>query len=184
MAETKTTTRPIIMSAESVRAILDERKTQTRRIVKFPLWLDEGGKDCRPVKAKDILRYCTNRYGQAGDRLWVKEPFHYKLEADNFYYTADKKVMGIEAYIKLSGKKGSALRSVFMPRWASRITLEVTDVRVTRVTSICDNDAVAEGCSSVDEFRQLWNTINEKRGASWESDPWVWVVSFRQVRHE
>jgi hypothetical protein len=77
-----------------------------------------------------------------------------------------------------------------MPRWASRITLEITDLRVERVQEIPPQDVIAEGITrrtedcaeELGEFRELWNTINAKRGYGWDANPWVWVVTFKQLK--
>jgi len=75
-----------------------------------------------------------------------------------------------------------------MPRWASRITLELTDVRVQRLQEISAEDAVAEGCSALPDngialsrFTDLWNSINEKRGYGWGVNPWVWALTFKRL---
>lgn len=90
--------------------------------------------------------------------------------------------------------------SIHMARWASRITLEITGVRVERLQEISDDDALAEGCVSTavvnetkddytgeyanEQYARLWDSLNSKRGYSWESNPWVWVIEFKRVDSE
>lgn len=157
--------RPIVMSAESVRALLEGRKTQTRRVVKpvpegfhvdhchwsktgFALWYDDGGCSCRPVKCPYPV----------GTRLWVKETYTYYLGFGEdvgvdapVIYKADGPDECGQFPVILNGERvrvndREPWRSpLFMPRWASRITLEVTDVRVQRLQDISIGDALAEG---------------------------------------
>jgi hypothetical protein len=129
---------------------------------------------------------------QPGDRLWVKESFlidyesgessHGQRSPDVYYRATDI----LTPWVKPSWKSGR-----FMPKWASRITLEVVRVRVERVQDICPDDVLAEGCPSMstDEdfseptewFADLWDSINEKRGFGWDVDPWVWVIEFKRL---
>lgn len=183
--------RPILFSGEMVRAILDGRKTQTRRVVKpqpnllrwcpiqsgrYDGWDDEHG---NPYPCP---------YGVPGDQLWVRETclIHCKprrLEPKGeVVYKAD---FPDEATAEPGWNP-----SIFMPRWASRIQLEITNIRVERVQNISIPDAVAEGirvitdpeCPEPDErYRVLWDTINAKRGYSWETNPWVWVIEFKRI---
>lgn len=191
--------RPILFSAPMVRAILDGTKTQTRRVVKgVPAdliftgammksegWVDFGGRD----EHKRI--HCP--YGQPGDRLWVRETFSgpHCMEASEgcasvppskwarssrLWYWAD----GNPA----DGDWTRPRPSIHMPRWASRITLEVTGVRVERLHDITEADAVAEGASTpgpfaVHHFMDLWTSINGAE--SWNANPWVWVVEFKRI---
>lgn len=140
-------------------------------------------------------------YGKPGDRLWVRETWApvdflaggYELEEPHCVgYRADEsarycfgdKQRAADTY----AWNWSAVKwkpSIFMPRWASRITLEVIDVRVQRVRDIGESDAVAEGMPAhrpLAVFRDLWETLNAKRGYGWDVNPWVWAVTFRRVQ--
>ena len=166
--------RPIIFSAEMVQAILDGRKTQTRRVMKVPP---------REINGVGIV-YESDKcpYGQPGNRLWVRETWAYwgSIETpEAIIYRTD------------GDKAGVRWRpSIYMPRKYSRITLEVTGVRVERVQDISHRDALAEGVSydvsqddgaPVPRFQKLWDSINAKRGYSWDKNPWVWVVEFKEA---
>jgi len=192
--------RPIIMSADSVRAILDGRKTQTRRVVKFPVWVSEDDKlklfiqkpptglalyeNGRPVKRM------TCPYGQVGDRLWVRETFTHAGRDYEYFADATEKD-------QLPGGwwyKRPKTPSIFMPRWASRITLEITGIRVERLQDINTEDIYNEGIiKSIPDTLEgatlarfgaisLWDKLNLKRGFGWDSNPWVWVISFKVVK--
>lgn len=200
---------PILFSADMVKAILDGRKTQTRRVLrKQPLdvlpmntqnqWV---GLMQREPESKGTVFNC--RYGVPGDRLWVRETFSIiDSTADDdtltvVYATDMDKKRTPQFDIRVSpeewnkyggGNFDSRWRpSIHMPRWASRITLEIVSVRVERLQEILDrpNDIVAEGInrSSVApfEFSDLWDSINAKRGYAWEQNPFVWVVEFRKM---
>ena len=187
--------RPIIMGAESVRAILEGRKTQTRRVIKpQPKFI---GAPNVPFKTDDAnpkgIINCP--YGNVGDRLWVRETvffetFHQQsdeeLERDGFnpnigvwVYRADN-----HDYPTITANWTSPM---FMPREASRITLQITDIRVERVQDITEEDAIAEGVESfntVASYSYLWDSLNAKRGYPWENNPWVWVISFKRVHNQ
>lgn len=161
---------PIIFSTEMVRAILDGRKTMTRRVINHP-------------ERYEHIRECDFccPYGQVGDKLWVRESFlikhDYKTPKGFPYYKTnfcDDKITKWKP-------------SIFMPRWASRITLEITGIRVERLQEISEQDAKDEGIcfyddNAVDVFRELWDSINAKRGYSWESNPFVWVIEFKWMK--
>ena len=142
-------------------------------------------------------------YGQPGDRLWVRETWaKNKGTGGGIVYRADYGfASGIYECDLNSGDWVKHVDkwkpSIYMPRWASRITLEVTDVRVERVQDITPQDIEAEGFflsgletqSLPDQlarrkewFRNAWNTINAKRGYSWGSNPWTWAISFKVVK--
>ena len=196
--------RPILFSGEMVRAILEGRKTQTRRVVKN---LAEATmnmlKKCSSVKikgAKTILDFGHKSlelnseiffkcpYGKVGDRLWVRESFCTApvIEEDDapYLYMADMDGLCLE---NIRWKP-----SIHMPREASRILLEITDIRVERLNDISEEDAVKEGldsshssfsCSGLfakQKFQKLWESING--AGSWEKNPWVWVVEFKVVK--
>ena len=177
--------RPIIFSAPMVRALLDGRKTQTRRVLRSPYgaleYLGDGA--WKPIFARFV----------PGDRLWVREAFTEVPMIGPRYYATNE--------IPASFKKVSPIH---MPRWASRLTLLVTDVRVQRLQEISDEDANAEGaahcdiCNDVgwlnnnpdggeecgccgggsyrDEFRDLWNSIHGLD--AWDANPWVAAITF------
>ena len=184
--------RPILFSGAMVRALLDDRKTQTRRVVKAP-------KGSAPEYA-GVDFACP--YGAPGDRLWVRETWARSGRADGtrfrvVHYQATDTLRTIpDAPGEQSEIDYRWRPSIHMPRWASRITLEITDVRVERVEDISDADAEAEGCTGgghvpeyseespatpYEEYAWLWDTLNEKRGYSWNSNPWVWALTFRRV---
>lgn len=204
--------RPILMSAPMVKAILEGRKTMTRRIksqptnkvitqVKGSLWASE-----------DIdVELITCPYGQVGDRLWCKETF--VLEDDSEYQYENYNPLLTDRPIKTmpsedefssshliphyratepdvlitDGENGKGelktvwSPSIFMPRWASRIILEITALRAERVQKITEEDAIQEGLGNqepIAQFSCLWDKLYAKRGYSWASNPWVWVISF------
>ena len=202
--------RPILFSAPMVRAILEGRKTQTRRIIKspsvkhpelvllahddvnsawWPFYSDDGESSVTDDGMEEPIE-CP--HGKPGDRLWVREtwmepfndPERFRYRATNPSY-ADK-----------------WRPSIFMPRTASRITLTISSVRCERVQEISAADAVAEGLEKNHNgywwggahaesgrkqhadprisYKELWDHINAKR-APWASNPWVWVIKFNRV---
>jgi hypothetical protein len=181
-----------------VKAILDGRKSQTRRVIKPQpevddigrIWFHnrtrtEGVADTRPGTVSHGLQYCP--YGQPGDGLWVRETHALDVpgceDQGGVSYRADHQdPRGDGPAHPMKWRP-----SIHMPRWASRTTLEVTDVRVERVMDISEGDAVAEGvefcsmCSARDMFEGLWDSINAARGFGWDVNPWVWCVTFKVV---
>ena len=226
--------RPISFSSPMVRAILDGRKTQTRRIVTpQPIQYKWGslmferrdGRELRewPTDKVRIIEDC--RFGKVGDRLWVRESWAQDSEDGALFYRADigdggdaddwerNRVAGLGRWRavlssrhwrwrdaddwernRLEGAPNYRWRaSMFMPRWASRILLEVTDVRLERVKDITGMDAKCEGAPVPDDavangthlawargwFRLIWGEINGTD--SWDANPWVWVIEFKRV---
>ncbi|ELM3728169.1 morphogenetic protein [Edwardsiella piscicida] len=206
--------RPIIFNDEMIRAILSGTKTMTRRPVKdrclelFEVAASVG--ECHSLQFCDIADERSQPYyrefcpfGAIGDRLWVREAYqgplfdYEQMEA----YLEDNSKFEKQEYCEYRADGGSRpeyydgddnLRhgwhpSIHMPRWASRITLEITDVRVERLQDITEGDARSEGVtlsnprilSHRDEFRQLWGDIYGCDG--WRSNPWVWVIAFKRV---
>jgi hypothetical protein len=220
--------RPIMFSGGMVCAILEGRKTQTRRVVK---------EDVRPEPARIEAYYIDNRifiptsnsgkvgifnppqikcpYGKPGDRLWVRETFTFV--ADGEFALRSGVAYKAEGAIQWLGQDTSELNgktvynqdkpdvwkwksSMFMLRRLSRILLEVVSVRVERVQSITEADAIAEGIEQTRlgfrdyelpagvmhgvpaeySYRTLWDSINGKKvGCSWADNPWVWVPEFK-----
>ena len=174
--------RPILFSAPMVRALLAGTKTQTRRIVKARdlEWMDVH----QGLREPDNAERCP--YGQpGGDRLYVRETW----AAPHAYDHLPPRLIPQDArihYAATEDRGGLLWRpSIHMPRWASRITLEVTGVRVERLQDISEADAIAEGvytdpaCPAYDAYAQLWDEINGL--GSWEANPWVWVVGFHRI---
>lgn len=193
--------RPILFSGPMVRAILEGRKTQTRRIAK-----DRDGITVHPngqVLARGgwLPELCCP-YGKPGDRLWVKETFqmHATLAGIRVTYregNADAWIEPPETW-EMIPDDNHWRPSLFMPRWASRITLEIEAVRVERIIEITAEDCIAEGIyqqggqwiidGSVTglgwmqpegAYRELWESINGL--GSWDANPWVWVIQFRRI---
>jgi hypothetical protein len=185
------TERPIPFSAPMVRAILAGTKTQTRRALAPDLFISSGGAVVRMKSAvagvTGISEAQCPYWRQPGDRLLVREAWtthacfdHIPprdLTTRSIHYLADGQI-----------KTGKYRPPMFMPRWASRITLEVTGVRVERLQAISEADARAEGYElgappCIDAplrwYRHLWDQING--AGAWDANPWVWVVEFRRV---
>lgn len=197
---------PILFSAPMVRAILSGTKTQTRRAIKLKPWhtieeRDDGQQwPWMYDGERDADCWLPCPYGQPGDRLWVREAWtthacfdHIRaseLTTISLHYQADGRI-----------KTGRNRAAMHMPRWASRISLEVTGVRVERLQAISEADARAEGARPADPcdhtrrsceeigctgpgdyrggYRALWDQINGPGG--WDANPWVWVVEFKRV---
>jgi hypothetical protein len=209
--------RPILFSAPMVRAILEGRKSQTRRVVK-PQPPDGHGfagftmsSTCRADVVKAVwgagdpicMLHNPHRvrcpYGQRGDRLWVRETLQVTRHWRQVSYAADdatcyesdaspadeRAEQLIDRYGTFNFEESRGVPSIHMPRWASRILLEVTDVRVERLQAISKPDALAEGITHstlndpLVEYQWLWESINGS--ASWNANPWVWAISFRRL---
>ena len=176
--------KPILFNAAMVQAILDGRKTQTRRVIKRLSW------DCRYA---------------VGDLLWVKEKWRVSREMDNakpseFSGWSVNYKDGRVCKAGFADTDWGRWRSpLFMPKWAARTWLEITRIRVKKVQDISPADSVREGVMgcTVDDiakagfpsgsaaipihaFRLLWDSINAKRGFSWETNPFVWVIEFKR----
>jgi len=190
--------RPIIFSGPMVRAILDGRKTQTRRAVKSSgIWSVEDRDGSRWPGYENNYgewQWMACPYGQPGDRLWVRECWG--LRDTQPKDGPERAVIGYRADGETAAPNGRYQLwrpSIHMPRWASRITLEITGVRVERVQDISEEDARAEGVSEtcvlpgdrgsfIPSFGMLWEQINAKRGYGWDVNPWVWVIEFRRTQ--
>lgn len=227
---TATKEHPILFSGPMVQAILDGRKTVTRRVVK-PQPEDDiddlhGGEfrdrapydlECNETglvygygfECEDQVWKCP--YGRPGDRLWVREAWRltcdtdavccvaYRADGAALHYLCDNGGEGDPT--ELAGPAGELWdvdeakwkTSIHMPRWASRITLEVKSVRVERLQEITEAEAKAEGITKAivagiapgtfyrAGFAQLWDNLSADRGYSWESNPWVWRVEFSRL---
>ena len=208
---------PILFSTQMVRAILDGYKTQTRRIIKFKrnspvvsmtnhfqpfsdspknyqCWTAEHDEKTQAFMEQEIL--CPQ--GFVGDSLWVRETWaHDDLNCkdvkcgnrDHIWWKAN------ESKIVADSFAGEARwrPSIFMPRWASRLTLKIINIRVERIQDITQKDASFEGIPMpaygeyplsetadylIPEFRKLWDSINGKKGFGWDANPFVWVIEF------
>ena len=203
------TERPILFSTAMVRAILAGRKKVTRRVMKVqppanavvtverysPIVSNRRGEDWYGPEIfgahwDDDEKGLRCPYGAPGDLLWVRETWA--------QYPSELNPEPCDAWYKATSNGPPQpfkwRPSIHMPRWASRITLRITDVRVERLQDIWEDDARAEGCEPVgwiDEtdvgmssyregFPRLWNRINGP--GTWEANPWVWVIGFERVK--
>ena len=225
--------RPALFNDEMVRAILEDRKTVTRRAIKpqppeghkWRGWVvdstcskeigsaswDEGG---GPLRRNATYARCP--YGKPGDRLWVRETWycdHFEVQQGPYLRPADmhdldqsredgELVYAADGLTPYEQEQPVWKPSIHMPRWASRILLEVTDVRVERLQDISDKeieaegidlDALAEGQGRYDmchagsgadgrpTLRTAWRDLWGSTGGDWDANPWVWCVSFKRV---
>lgn len=208
--------RPILFSGEMVRAILDGRKTQTRRVI-INVERDNTMRIRRTglvTHVIDSINHNLCHYGVVGDRLWVRETWM----ADGAEIRETMMARGvIEPDIlyrcnpqdaKQVGNMFKWKPSIHMPRWASRIDLEITDVRVQRLQDISLDDVREEGIPENygergemvrirfprlephewdnmrydEQWGMCWDSINAKRGHGWDTNPWVWAISFKRVK--
>lgn len=212
--------RGILMQAESVRGILAGAKTHTRRVIKPPrIWekqfyqkfanewelqpdgkwqpYDEDGyQSCAAIKCP---------YGVIGDKLWVRETWARTMatayrQSPGVVFTPNPEDPTVGVVYRAGWtrvKPGPWKSSMHMPRWASRILLEVKEIRVERLQDIKPIDVVAEGVyeptynytnlesiGAILRFESVWNSINEKRGFGWDVNPWVWVVVFEMIKEK
>jgi len=203
--------RPILFSGPMILALLDGSKTQTRRIikndpyvVKYDITSDEadGNIICHghahavyDAKHKHPIP-CP--YGAIGDRLWIKETYRSQAandsqkpidieEGDPIRYEADEHEDGNPLY-----GWGRIRQSIYMRHWMSRLTLEITNVRVERLQDISPHDALAEGVghnnmgNPVIDYQNLWDSINAEKGPgehgyAWAGNPWVWALTFKRI---
>lgn len=206
------TERPILFNAPMVRAILSDKKTQTRRIMKpqigrvhvpdigpLPAVKKRHGDGwwLWPNARENVLAECP--LGQPGDLIWVREAWRVIDRADSFapreLLATDRRIW-FEADGAPAPPAGRYRPGMFMPRWVSRITLEITGVRIERLQDISEADAVAEGAEPIlvppdggshpyrEGFRDLWDGLNAKRGAGWDVSPWVWAIEFKRLENE
>lgn len=210
-------TRPILFSGPMVRALLDGRKTQTRRVVKnaesMPTdpenYEHNGWAFCREYNGGDFSWPFPCPYGEPGDLLWVRETWACYRQT-NYEYDEWEQVFSAAEREEWGGALSPVYQadnksfpdrwnpSIHMPRWVSRLTLEITGVRVERLQDISEPDAIAEGIEPVEgrfwkrykdggwntyvdcpigSYASLWTEINGS--GSWNANPWVWVLEFR-----
>lgn len=209
--------RPILFSGAMVRALLAGTKTQTRRVVKMKHyhqieerddgspwpWMYDGERE------EDSWMHCP--YGQPGDRLWVREAFCKIIGQSGGWIETDYRATYTHGF-RLGDSLGIRKKwtpSIHMPRDASRITLEITGVRVERLQDISEADAMAEGIERAEDFFgcPCWRAYDEPEGSdvvfpddpigsyaslwmsingpgSWDANPWVWVLEFRRIGEE
>lgn len=205
------TERGMIFNAEMVRALLDGRKTQTRRPVKFPVHDKNLGCELAGNELAGELsagNYLNSAFGKPGDRIWVRETWN--KYGGLLTYRADHD--WIDDMRKETVCTAKWVPSIHMPRWASRILLEITDVRVERLNAISPEDAESEGLERTnftgfgdepglprypepdvyfDPLKKQWKEYPPEAFAglwesiygegSWLANPWVWVIEFKRV---
>ncbi|HEM8037757.1 TPA: hypothetical protein U2L84_003545 [Klebsiella aerogenes] len=212
---TKIIERGMIFNGEMVRAIHDDRKTQTRRPVKLPVHDKNLGCELAGNELAGELsagNYLNSAFGKPGDRIWVRETFRVHSRATDvatLVYKASVRNSWTEQThrvpVSVCNKPATPEKwtpSLHMPRWASRILLEITDVRVERLREISQADAEAEGVGKLKKgfwknyqpgwtefqltargsFATLWKSIYGDE--SWYADPWVWVIEFKRIEEQ
>ena len=220
--------RPILFNSDMVNAILEGRKTQTRRANNLQV-VNERPDDfelfdlsVQTIESLDFFNMTqaffidSNKiqvhpvcpYGKVGDQLWVRETLTGEMYASRTWsleYVADGAEVEVEPPEDYMPPRNATethqetgdnittggfsywtcrVNSIFMPRWASRIQLEITDIRVERLNDISEDDCEAEGLKKLQggiktAFKMLWESINGK--GSWDKNPWVWVVEFKRI---
>ena len=196
--------KPIIFSTPMVQAILDGKKTQTRRVIK----IDDAPENWKiSIAGTSIVR--TEPYDvklpryAAGDILWVRETFcEVPYEYNHIPIKGGHITIPKYAYKADSERDYTGIwkPSIHMPREAARIFLMVKAIRAEKLRDISETDAIAEGvnhqwginhngektlekvCTTV--FKELWDSLNEKRGYGWNTNPWVWVIEFEREEVE
>ncbi|PVX36837.1 hypothetical protein [Janthinobacterium sp. 78] len=208
--------RPILMNGAMVRAVLDGSKTQTRRVMKpQPVPIPgEPGKHWWPSNAAQSMMRVEDSFqkhpgifddacphGVPGDRIWVRETF--AIDDDGYFESAVYRADQVALPVLPATRKPNKWRpSIHMPRWASRIQLEIVSVRVERLQDISDADIVAEGidmealAESQDRYdivckgsgasgrateRTVWRDLWESTGGDWDANPWCWAITFKRV---
>ena len=204
--------RPILFSAPMVRAVLDGRKTVTRRPVKVQprsrADIGSYGKGQPFIRNPDVTKRNPEcPFGNPGDRLWVRETWycdHYEVMRGPYLKPDDLDVIearddgtlvyAADGLTPYEADQPVWKPSIHMPRWASRILLEITDVRVERLQDISRADIRAEGLQCPPElasddvspnyrdwYPEAWKELWNSTGGDWDANPWVWVVEFKRV---
>jgi hypothetical protein len=208
--------RPIIFRGDGVLGILEDRKTNTRRVIKpqpnegdevgFSFFSGNNAVEFRNYQA-GYSRIVKCPY-ETGMKLWVRETWAPMCRVADPFCECDEEAAKANHFIEYKADTGNPLpgdwpeenrddegcpkwRSpIFMPRQASRITLEIVNVRVERIQDITPDDAMLEGVNVninlgepdyLSPFRKLWNSINQKRGFGWDTNPWCWVLEFKRI---
>lgn len=225
---------PILINVEMVRAVLEGRKTQTRRIAKLTengmlvlrgrhatpikngvvMWTPVGGEPELPMPPSKISEFCP--HGRIGQKLWVRENFQLMIGGmtdsgkewdiydgelnpgwttdEHRLHPRDREFLKLYAATEKDTRVDCWRPSIHMPRWASRINLEITGVRVERLWDISGDDVVAEGVKCLPKegtitwesdtrsrMAKMWNDI-QGDGAWEKSNPWVWAITFKRVK--
>ena len=213
--------RPILFKGDMVRAILSGAKVQTRRAVKGIPWRDganpsfsqaqafSNAGEFRIAGSEEMTTAFRCPFGQPGDRLWVRETWRPSVIHCCFESSCDCDSVGVtysadgqwihygwqngpddDWTLPTAAERGN-VPSIHMPRWACRLVLEITAVRVERLQAISEADAIAEGTTPSivgDDLQHLahragFQTLWTSTGGDWDSNPWVWVIEFKRVEH-
>ncbi|GHU92981.1 hypothetical protein FACS1894208_01390 [Clostridia bacterium] len=171
--------KPILFSTDMVRAILEGRKTQTRRVIK-PQYAEDnhGNKTPLDIFIPQVSNISDCAPHQPGDILWVRETWTDAIyKGEDYEYRADGTALPPERRWK---------PSIHMPREAARLFLRVKNVRAERAQDITTMDCFAEGVNPEigNEYEILWDELYAKGGCGWDTNPWVWVYEFEKISKE